>query len=589
VYLEWINPISRSLPTREQLSKHGIEVLTSNFIDDGEHKQAPDLARLGTWLSDAGFTIIASGAVDLGILGEELFARGADRDSRSMGYWSMTRSSLYTVAIKSSEAAVPARERHTAVAASPATAERVPLPAAAGPSASADLQLLRVKRALLVSGLFDAVFYRASYADMRAATVEPLTHYLTVGEAEGRSPNAVFSPRYYRRRWMAGLPGEQSALLHYIEEGEEHGAKPHPAFDPQAYLAANPPLAEFVDRPLFHYLTIGLEAGLPVAPGPHGEKLARVLAAQPHAIDFEYSGRRNQEPVTRYKEALMHELGPEEGAVLYKEMFGPPDADEPDAHAGGLTEERPTGPDTQAERSAHHIHPVSRELPDIGVPDQEELPDSPSEQLEHWLQMSESIPGTTRGELARELARVSSSLPSDAIIVEIGAFMGSATVLLAGPRQMRGSGRVHVVDPFDCSGDPRSTPIYERVLQAAGGGSLLDHFVENIRRAGLSGWIEMHQGRAPEIAASWTTPVDMIYIDLDVSGEAAGEAYDSWCHLLKPGGIIVVHNSDPEDHRPSENPDRRPIEDRLRPPSFTDVRIVDGNTFARKATAAPGP
>jgi MMP 1-O-methyltransferase len=327
-----------------------------------------------------------------------------------------------------------------------------------------------------------------------------------------------------------------------------------------------------------------------VAPGPHGAALARVIEAQGYAIDFEYSGRRNQEPLTRYKEALIRELGPEEGIALYKDMFGPPpDSDEPDAHARVLTEERPTSRDAQAERSAHRIHPVSRELLDIGVQDQEELPDSPSEQLDHWLKMSESIPGTTRGELARELARVSSTLPSDAIIVEIGAFMGSATVLLAGPRQMRGSGRVHVVDPFDCSGDPRSTPIYERVLQAAGGGSLLDHFVENIRRAGLSGWIEMHQGRAPEIAASWTTPVDMIYIDLDVSGEAAGEAYDSWCHFLKPGGIIVVHNSDPEDHRPSENPDRRPIENRLCPPSFTDVRIVDGNTFARKATAKPVP
>jgi hypothetical protein len=144
----------------------------------------------------------------------------------------MTRSSLYTVAIKSAAAALPAPERPTAAGASPVAPERVPLFAAAGPSASADLQLLRAKRAVLVSGLFDAVFYRATYADMRAATIEPLTHYLTEGEAEGRSPNAVFSPHYYRRRWMEGIPGEQNALLHYIEGGERRGLKPHPAFDP---------------------------------------------------------------------------------------------------------------------------------------------------------------------------------------------------------------------------------------------------------------------------------------------------------------------------------------------------------------------
>ena len=192
---------------------------------------------------------------------------------------------------------------------------------------SADLTLLQTKRALLVSGLFDPAFYRATYADLRASPVDPLTHYVTHGEAQGRSPNPVFFPRYYRRRWMAGLPAERNALAHYAEEGERLGHKPNPAFDPRAYLAANPPLAEFVDRPLFHYLKIGRAAGLPVAPGPCGEPLARVLAAQPHATDFEGSGRRNHYQLMRYKQALVRELGIEEGFAFYREAFGLPDSD----------------------------------------------------------------------------------------------------------------------------------------------------------------------------------------------------------------------------------------------------------------------
>jgi predicted O-methyltransferase YrrM len=175
------------------------------------------------------------------------------------------------------------------------------------------------------------------------------------------------------------------------------------------------------------------------------------------------------------------------------------------------------------------------------------------------------------------------SLPPDAEVVEIGSFFGSGTVLLAGPRKSRGSGKVHAVDPFDCSGDPRSTPIYERVLLKAGGGSLRDHFDENMRNAGLSAWVEVHQGLAGEIAANWARPVDMIYIDLDVSGEAAGAAYDSWSPFLKPGGIIVVHNSEPDDQRPDDHNSPPPIEERIRPPRYTDIRVVDGNTFARKA------
>ena len=192
---------------------------------------------------------------------------------------------------------------------------------------SADLTLLQTKRALLVSGLFDPAFYRATYADVRASPVDPLTHYVTRGEAEGRSPNPVFLPRYYRRRWMAGLPAERNALAHYAEEGERLGHKANPGFDPRAYLAANPPLAEFVDRPLFHYLKIGRAAGLPVAPGPCGEPLARVLAVQPHATDFEGSGRRNHYQLMRYKQALVRELGIEEGFAFYSEAFGLPDSD----------------------------------------------------------------------------------------------------------------------------------------------------------------------------------------------------------------------------------------------------------------------
>ena len=214
-----------------------------------------------------------------------------------MGYWSLTGSSLYMVAIKSATAA------------------------AVKPPASDELRLLRAKRALLVSALFDAEFYRATYPDMRNPAIDPLTHYLTQGEAEGRSPNPVFAPRCYRRHWMAGLPAEQNALLHYIEEGERRGAQPHPAFDPAAYLAANPPLAEFVDRPLFHYLAIGRDAGLPLAPGPRGAALARVLAAYGDVIDFEASGRRDHAALRRFRDLLVNELGPEEGPFLYNKII----------------------------------------------------------------------------------------------------------------------------------------------------------------------------------------------------------------------------------------------------------------------------
>lgn len=55
-------------------------------------------------------------------------------------------------------------------------------------------------------------------------------------------------------------------------------------------------------------------------------------------------------------------------------------------------------------------------------------------------------------------------------------------------------------DPFDCSGDDFSVPHYRRLLTKAGGWPLPAHFERNIRCAGLEDWIEVHQGRAEEIA-----------------------------------------------------------------------------------------
>jgi hypothetical protein len=73
--------------------------------------------------------------------------------------------------------------------------------------------------------------------------------------------------------------------------------------------------------------------------------------------------------------------------------------------------------------------------------------------ISQWLERSALIPGWLRSEGAREMANVVLRLPPECTIVEIGAFMGSTTILLAGLRKSCGSGVVHCVDPFDGSGD----------------------------------------------------------------------------------------------------------------------------------------
>ena len=206
------------------------------------------------------------------------------------------------------------------------------------------------------------------------------------------------------------------------------------------------------------------------------------------------------------------------------------------------------------------------------------------------LEASRAIPGWTRNEDAEEIARVSLSLGDDPVIVEIGAFMGCCTVLLAGPRHIRGSGTVHCIDPFDGSGDAFSVPHYRQILESLGGGPLQSHFEANISRAGLGGRVIVHQGRATEIAARWTRPIDLLLLDGDQSPEGARAAYESWESFLKPDGIIVLRNTRPRDYAAGHDGHRRLAVEEILPPRYYEVRQVRDTTFARRANqTADGP
>ena len=105
-----------------------------------------------------------------------------------------------------------------------------------------------------------------------------------------------------------------------------------------------------------------------------------------------------------------------------------------------------------------------------------------------YLRLSERVPGWTRGPEAQALIRVAYELPDEAVIVEIGSFLGSGSILLAGARKLRRSGRLHCVDPFDASGDSFSVPHYSGILAGYGNIAQIQIFHDNLRRAGVTRW-----------------------------------------------------------------------------------------------------
>lgn len=204
-------------------------------------------------------------------------------------------------------------------------------------------------------------------------------------------------------------------------------------------------------------------------------------------------------------------------------------------------------------------------------------------QLGTYITRACCVPGWTRGDEAVALAETSYALPADAVLVEIGSFLGLSAVLLAGARKLRGSGIVHCVDPFDASGDTFSAPIYGMIAKRERR-SLRERFEYNIRRAGLSKWVVAHQGLADKIAATWTQPIDFLFLDGDQSYQGVRTAYDSWIPFLRSDGVLAVHNSS-RDHPYQVDHDghMRLVAEFVRAPCYHDMQCIGTTTFARKA------
>ena len=202
--------------------------------------------------------------------------------------------------------------------------------------------------------------------------------------------------------------------------------------------------------------------------------------------------------------------------------------------------------------------------------------------IEGVVASSATIPGWVAGKGAREMALASQELGDGATIVEIGVFMGRSTLLLAGPRRLRGSGKVHCIDAFDCSGDAFSIPYYANELRKTGKESLEHIFRQNMSRMGLETWIEVHKGTCRDVAAHWTQPIDMLLLDGDHSRNGAREAYELWMPFLKTGGTLVLHNTRDRVYAKNHDGNRRLVLEELVPPRFSAVRLVDDTTFAIK-------
>ena len=201
--------------------------------------------------------------------------------------------------------------------------------------------------------------------------------------------------------------------------------------------------------------------------------------------------------------------------------------------------------------------------------------------LGRYVAEARAIPGWLTRRESLTLALLSYNAGAQAVIVEIGSFLGRSAVVLAGARKERGSGVVHCVDPFDASGDSFSAPIYKAISDGSHA-SLRERFDTNLARAGVEKWIRVHQGTAASAAAGWSVPVDLLFMDGDQSPDGVRLAYQDWAAFLKVGGVLGLHNSSERTYAPGHDGHYLLARVLAESPEYSQIALVDSTTFWRR-------
>jgi len=117
------------------------------------------------------------------------------------------------------------------------------------------------------SGLFDDLLYLTTYVDVADARIDPKWHFLVYGAREYRNPGKWFSTAFYRTQVELGEG--VNPLVHYVEVGEKAGLKPHPDFDPERYRETTPAVDAAGVSALWHFLNFGAEESRHKRSGRH--------------------------------------------------------------------------------------------------------------------------------------------------------------------------------------------------------------------------------------------------------------------------------------------------------------------------------
>lgn len=145
-------------------------------------------------------------------------------------------------------------------------------------------------------------------------------------------------------------------------------------------------------------------------------------------------------------------------------------------------------------------------------------------------------------EAARDAVRL--GLP----LLEVGTYCGRSTILLADAARAAG---VPAVTVDHHRGSEEQQPGWEYhdptvVDPEVGRMDTLPTFRRTLHAAGLEEYVVAVVGRSPQVAAFWTTPLGLVFIDGGHTDEHALADYEGWAPHVAPDGLLVIHDVFPD-------------------------------------------
>lgn len=154
----------------------------------------------------------------------------------------------------------------------------------------------------------------------------------------------------------------------------------------------------------------------------------------------------------------------------------------------------------------------------------------------------DAVPGFLVPGQERWLFNAAANLPEDAVIVEIGSFLGRSTTAMA--MACRGTRRkIFCIDTFQGNDtdfvNGQSNVTWE-------GDEYLSTFKANLSRNDLLSYIVPLQGFSHDVGKDWTTQIDFLFVDGSHDYEDVISDFRLFLPWVKPGGLIAFHDVQPE-------------------------------------------